>query len=149
MIPILSNEWVVSFTIRLTGTSVPGKQYCSILHLTELGDGKNDEYNYRIPMVFLKGEPFFQVSFGSNINSKIEYVAKSLPPMNQPTHYEIHQRYISGGKYKYFIMQNGEEIYSIINSNTQQFYNVKAYVSSKWLEPCPAYVKNVEITNFL
>ena len=124
-------------------------KFCNILHLTEDGNGANNQYNERIPMVFLRGEPFNEMKFASNINSKIEYIIKSIPPMNQPTHYEIHQRYISGGKYRFFILKNGKEIYSIVNSKTRQFYNVKAYVSNKWMYPCPGYVKNVKITNFV
>ena len=51
------------------------------------------------------------------------------------THIEIHQKYTSGGKYRYFIKINGEEVFSIINTNAQQFYDIKIYASNPWELP--------------
>ena len=48
---------------------------------------------------------------------------------NYITNIEIHQRYVNGGEYRYFIKINGEEIASIINTKAQQFYDVKVYAS--------------------
>ena len=70
------------------------------------------------------------------------------PPINVETHIEMHQRYVSGGNYRFFIVVNGEEINSVF-STARQFYNVKVYSSNPWHNACPGYIKNFKFTNFL
>ena len=64
-------------------------------------------------------------------------------------HIEFHQRYVNGGEYRYFIILDGKEVYSVINTDAKQFYNVYVYASNPWNDPCPVYIKNLKINNFL
>uniref|UniRef100_A0A7M5UYX2 Uncharacterized protein n=2 Tax=Clytia hemisphaerica TaxID=252671 RepID=A0A7M5UYX2_9CNID len=71
--------------------------------------------------------------------------------VNETMDVEIHQRYISNGKYRYFIRINEEDIHSVVNTEAKQFYNVKVIAGQEFTgaEVCPASIKNVKHTNFL
>ena len=145
----LSTEWIVSFTFRLT-SATQSSTYCNLIHLTD--GGSYAEYGGRTPAVLLKGAPTItNFVFSSSINglpSEIKFEAP-VSEVNVPTHIEVHQRYTSGGNYRYFIKINGEEIGSIINTDARQFYNVKVYASHSSKPICPGHIKNFLVTNFL
>ena len=148
-IPRLSPEWIVSFTIRFISLS-PSNKYCSVIQLTQGGSHQN--YGDLTPCVYLApGRNNF--SFKSSVNGQNTFEIKTAQGLmiDVPTHIEIHQRYTSGGKYRYFIKINGEEIDSIINNDARQFYNVKVYASNpaSWQPACQGYITNLAITNFL
>ena len=148
VIPWMSTEWTVSFTIRLTSLASSDTS-CNIIKLT---NENSHQYGVRIPAVFLRGNPTREkISFSSAINGNHNYNTLSTKGLavNAPIHIEIHQRYVSGGKYRYFIKINGEEIHSIINTDARQFYNVKVYASNELATGCIGYIKNLYITNFL
>ena len=69
--------------------------------------------------------------------------------VNQTYKIEIHQRYVSNGDYRYFIILDGQEVYSVVNTDAKQFYNIKVYASGPFRDACPAYVKDLKFTNFL
>ena len=149
VIPRLSTEWIVSFTIRMTTLSL-SETWCSAIHLTQNENSKT--IGDRTPSVFLSGKPSIsKISFRSAVNRNIDhyYDSFAIPKINELTHFEIHQRYVSGGKYRYFIKMNDQEIFSIINNEARQFYNVKVYASDPWYIACPGYIKNFSVTNFL
>ena len=62
---------------------------------------------------------------------------------------EIHQRYKSGGVYKYSIILNGEEIHSTDNTQARQFYDVMVYSGNPEDHACVGTVSDFKITNFL
>ena len=130
-------------------TSLTSSSYkCNIIQLTK--GGLVGQHGDRTPSVFLF--PWSdRLYFASSINYDQNYFLPSAKEIvvNVPTHIEIHQRYTSGGKYRYFIKINGEEAYSIINTDARQFYNVKVYASNPWEDNCSGYIKNFEVTNFL
>ena len=61
---------------------------------------------------------------------------------------ELHQRYLSGGVYKYFIILDGEEIHSG-NINPKQRYGFNVYGSSPTHDACVGTVSEFKLTNFL
>ena len=126
------------------------ENYCSLIHLTQ--NGNIMTYGDRTPAVFLEGTPSVSnIIFASSVDQhkNHQYVSSQIPKINELTLFEIHQRYVSGGKYRYFIKMNGQEIYSTINDDTRQFYNVKVFASDPWSNACPGYIKNFSVTNFL
>lgn len=146
VIPNLSPEWIVSFTLRITSLA-PSTIFCNIIQLSK--EGPELEFGDRTPAVFLfPSRDQFYISSSINSNRDTGFSVTKGIALNVPTHIEIHQRYISGGKYRYFVKINGEEVASIINTNALQFYNVRVY-ASKGTDPCPGYIKNLEVTNFL
>ena len=69
--------------------------------------------------------------------------------LNHTYHVEIHQRYIANGNYRYFIVIDGKEHYSIVNKQAQQFHNVHVFASNKHKELPEVYISNLKFTNFL
>ena len=53
VIPWLSTEWIVSFTVRLTSLASTDQQ-CNIIHLSQ--NVGNNEYGDRTPTVLLRGK---------------------------------------------------------------------------------------------
>ena len=149
VIPVFSPEWSVTFTVRFLDLSgLP--LHCNIIHLTE--NENSGSYGNRTPMVYLRSTNSESLMIiNSAINSRTIFWRLDAPVAvdGKTKHVEIHQRYVSGGKYRYFIKINGKETYSIINEDARQFYNVKVYASDPWYDACPGYIKNLEITNFL
>ena len=149
IIPRLSTEWIVSFTIRMKTLSM-SELWCSLTHLTQ--NGNNENHGDRTPAVFLEGTPtIIYALFTASVDGdkSHQYISSQIPKINEMTHFEIHQRYVSGGKYRYFIKMNGQEIYATINDDARQFYNVKVYASHPLIMTYPAYIKNFSVTNFL
>ena len=70
--------------------------------------------------------------------------------MNENTTYdvEIHQRYKSGGVYIFSVIINGEEVHTADNTQAEQFYNVKVWGATDWIEACNGKISNFKITQF-
>ncbi|XP_066932780.1 uncharacterized protein [Clytia hemisphaerica] len=144
-IPILSTEWSVQLQFKLLSEHADGR-WCNIMHVTK---GQNrDVYGDRVPAIFF--DKFNMIlSIQSAVNGIISYNIFHTIQYNTEYNVEIHQRYKSGGVYKYSILFNGEEIHSTNNTQARQFYGVKVYISDPWYNACIGLVKNVKITNFL
>ena len=147
VIPRLSTEWIVSFTVRMTSLA-SSSTHCNIIQLTK--GGSSGSHGDKTPKVSLP-QSRNKIFFSTTINQNADFMTKITKGLvvNVPIHIEIHQRYTSGGKYRYFIKINGEEVFSIINTNAQQFYDVKVYASNPWTDACTGYIKNFKVTNFL
>ena len=131
-------------------TTLSSSGFCNLIHLTQNDNSNN--YGDRTPAVFLNGNPTISSTlFSSSVDGDkaYGYDTSEIPKINELTHFEIHQRYVNGGKYRFFIKMNGQEIYTTVNDKAQQFYNVKVYASNPWFSACPAYIKNFAVTNFL
>ena len=143
----LSTEWIVSLTVRFENLN-PGLGYCNIIHFTR--GGALSHYGDRTPVIFLNpNRDEFYLASAINGNGNLVFLTDKGLAFNVSIRIEIHQRYTSGGKYRYFIKINGEEVFTIINTNAQQFYNVKVYAGNNWETACSGYIKNFEVTNFL
>ena len=145
-IPILSPEWALTFNLRLI-QKAPIDNWESIIHLT--GGENHVPYGSRTPAVWVEPNSTFLSIFNS-VNSYPEHIVLTETlPVNQTIRIEIHQRYVSNGEYRYFVLLNGKEINSIMNSDARQFYEVKVYSGDLWYPPCTGFISNVELTNFL
>uniref|UniRef100_A0A7M5WQ67 Uncharacterized protein n=2 Tax=Clytia hemisphaerica TaxID=252671 RepID=A0A7M5WQ67_9CNID len=127
--------------------------YCTVLHLTQ--GGNNDVYGDRTPSITIGGNPTLnEMKISAPVNGNKSY-RQNIPftlAVNETMDVEIHQRYISNGKYRYFIRINEEEIHSVVNTEAKQFYNVKVFAGQAFYAKqavCPASIKNVKHYNFL
>ena len=102
----------------MLGNEVGGSGYCNMFQMTQ--NGRVENYGDRSPCIFYKKEGNL-FSITSAVNGQIAY-AKYVQPVLFNTEYnvEIHQRYKSGGVYKYTILLNGEEIHSTDNTQAEQ-----------------------------
>ena len=97
IIPYLSTEWIVSFTLQLQNMAT-SQAMCNVIHFTTGGDGNG--HGARTPSLFLNGNRN-QFLFTNSVNGNHNYntyTPKGLSLDGTPTHIEIHQRYLSAGK---------------------------------------------------
>uniref|UniRef100_A0A7M5V1R0 Cnidarian restricted protein n=1 Tax=Clytia hemisphaerica TaxID=252671 RepID=A0A7M5V1R0_9CNID len=145
-IPILSNEWIVQLHFKLLAEHAGESKWCNIIHVTK---GQNNiVYGDRTPAIFFD-KTTMRLGIGSAVNGSKNYARYPTVQYNTEYNVEIHQRDKSGGVYKYSILLNGEEIHSIDNTQAQQFYDMKVYISDPWFPACNGWIKHVKITNFL
>ena len=116
--------------------------------------GSNGHRGERIPLVHLEkmdnGE--LKLLVASTINDAHNYLIFSpFFPLNVGQSYalEIHQRYLKNGKYRFFILFDDVEVFSIINTRAEQFYDVKVWACPIWNYPSAVEISNFEHINFL
>jgi hypothetical protein len=144
VIPRLSTEWSISFELHpLYGVVVQPDKLCNIFHLT-IGGAWGD-FGDRIPAVFMKNN---EISVASAINNNPNFSPSlGIRLIDKPLKMEINQLYVSGGRYRFFIMNDGQEVLSKL-TNATQYYNVKVYGSNP-ISRCPnVVVRNFQHTNF-
>ena len=129
-IPRLSTEWILSFDFITTKATWEDCQWLNILHLTKGGD--NSEHGDRIPAIFINCATRKLLVYNMISGNPIVMVDNTEIDPNVLYHIEIHQRYISGGKYRFFVRTNGVETISVTNTDARQFYNVKVYANNPW-----------------
>ena len=124
-----------------------GDEYCNLVHLTK--QNHHGEHGDRTPLVSIY-IPTRILHIASSINNDHSDDQNLLIlNIDQTYKIEIHQRYVSNGDYRYFIKIDGVEVYSVLNTDARQFYNIKVYASGPFRDACPAYIKDLEFTNFL
>ena len=85
----------------------------------------------------LNGNPYHRTFIKNNL-------------LNQFIRFEVTQRYVSGGNYRFSVVVDGDIFFTLINTDARQFYDVKVYASNPWVpSPKDVYISNLEITNFL
>ena len=148
-IPIYSPEWSLSFSMRLHAdtASMAGNDYCNLVHLTK--HSFSGQHGDRTPLISVY-KPTQRLHIASSVNGHTSHQQNPLVlSIDQTYKIEVHQRYVSNGEYRYFIKIDGQEVYSVINTDARQFYNIKVYASGPFRDACPAYIKNFKFTNFL
>ena len=149
IIPVLSTEWSISLNVR-RDQSIPfvGNTTCSVFQL-RANDTEKKEYGRRTPFIgVVPSSGKFHISSAVKGNWNWWRNLNGLSE-DQTHNIEIHQRYASNGDYRYFIKIDGEEVISVLNTDARQFYNVNVYGSNISNDPCPVFISNLKITNFL
>jgi len=145
-IPRLSTEWSWSLDYRIFD-SIP--DWGSILHC----DSRNGipGWGFRTPAIAVMPESKHSIAIGSAVDGNQDYSLRIGEPtdFNKTNHLEVHQRYVSNGDYRYFIIHNGQEVHSKIHQTSTQFYNVKCWACKPQDTPGKFYFSYVIFTNFL
>uniref|UniRef100_A0A7M5V841 Uncharacterized protein n=1 Tax=Clytia hemisphaerica TaxID=252671 RepID=A0A7M5V841_9CNID len=138
-IPRISTEWSLSLTIRIEKSRLG--YWKSIIHFST---GEN--YS-RLPAIFLSpSTDTLHICY--DINGNVNHCHDPPIKIGKSHHVTVHQRYISNGYYKYFIIFDGLEVHSVIKKQAQQFYNVQVFTGDPWYA-ADDYISNVEFTNYL
>ncbi|XP_066910984.1 uncharacterized protein [Clytia hemisphaerica] len=152
IVPILSPEWSVKLDMRWyneTIISSDSRYACSILQLS--ANGLENGYGCRVPFIGM-GKNSKKFAISSAVNGNSNHKIPPTPPIvniNKTYHVEVQQRYVSNGNYRYDVLIDGVEVYSVLNTDARQFYNVHVYAGNPWNDPCPVYISNLKLTNFL
>ena len=140
----MSGEWTVTCDIRFTDIE---PNTGNIFHFRS-NDG-NDVHGARHPALYSAGDST-KLVVKANVNGDLLHSTYINLELNVKAHIEIHQRYVSNGNYRFFIIKDGEEIYSIINDDAQPMYNTHVYASNGWYHSSTVVMlSNLEFTNFL
>lgn len=150
-IPRLSPEWSMKFVFKVP--SLPDdNRYATIVHLS-IG-GSIAQRGDRTPVVQLLGrEGKMSLIVASTINDHLNFIYSSKDDIvlnvSQPYSLEVHQRYLKNGLYRFFVILDHVEIFSVVNRRAEQFYGVKVWACAPWSNPSLAEISNFEHTNFL
>ena len=143
----MSTEWSISFKVRINKET---KTDTSIMRFTN----RRNVPSYvidgtRIPLVHLWPKAN-TIHISMNLGDAITH-PHDIENINfdQYYHIEIHQRYISNGEYRYYIVLDGVEVHSAINKKAKQYHNVYIYAAGNTHNAADGYIKEFQFTNFL
>ena len=144
-LPILAEEWRVSFEIKPTNYNYNG--YAQILQLTT--GGKSSNVGDRTPALWIHKTR--GVYIATTLNGK-PYVGKLFktkkPPLNKWTSVEISQ-VLEGSKYIFSLIIGDETLWSVENTKPRKFYSVKVFASSGWYTAQAGSIRQFKIENIL
>ena len=144
-LPILAEEWRVSFEIKPTNYNYNG--YAQILHMTT--GGKIANIGDRTPALWIhktKG-----VYLATTLNGR-PYIGKFFktkrPSLNQWTRVEMIQAK-EGSKHIFSFTIGGETLWSVENTKPRKFYSVQVFASSGWYAAQAGSIRQFKIENIL
>ena len=144
-IPLLKKEWKLSFEFKASSFTTGLRQ---ILHMTigGKGIGSSAEYGDRTPAIWASSRRGFLIS--SAVNGKYSYAKyfKSLPAKGKWINIEIGQE-LEESEMTYYIIIGGKKVHSTVNSEPEEFENVKVFSSSPWYTPVSGLIRNLLIEN--
>ena len=144
-IPLLKKEWKLSFEFKATSFSWSLRQ---VLHMTIGGKGLGStaKYGDRTPAIWTHPRRGFLIS--SAVNGRYSYAKyfKSLPAKGKWINIEIGQE-LEDSEMTYYIIIGGKKEHSTVNSEPEEFENVKVFSSSPWYSPVSGSIRNLLIGN--
>ena len=134
----LSKEFEVVFEFYVNRLL---SNWTSLLHMT-IG-GNRFEIGNRIPAIFMLDSQLY-VAMALNGSGDTGYFGNNIST-NQWYGLSISQRKNSEGDYMFEVMLDGSIVYSVVNQATQEFENVKIYVSDPWYTAFEGRLKNIRV----
>ncbi|XP_065662973.1 uncharacterized protein LOC136085581 [Hydra vulgaris] len=141
-IPTLDKEYLISYDVY-PNNFVP--YYHSVIHFTI---GSNiDYYGDRTPGIWFHENGDGTLLVAAPINGYENYIFNTNPfKLNSWTNIEVSQ-FLKTTYYLYTIRINGDVVFSVTNSQAQNFESVKVYASDPWYEVQDGFIKNFFIIN--
>ena len=140
-LPILTKEWRVSFEFSPKNYNFKG--YAQILHITT--GGKYGNIGDRTPALWTHNSRGVYISTTLSGNPAIGKAFPSKkPPINQWTAVEIKQSK-EGSDYIFSLKFNDEILWSVRNTDPQEFSAVQVYFSSGWYVAQAGSIRNFRI----
>ena len=134
-------QWRVSFQFKASDYSDRG--WTNLLHLT-IG-ANSGHYGDRNPAIFFKAGHGMMVSSAvSGKHDYNKYITDDRPSLNTWTWIKISQELIQG-KSTYVIKLNDKLVHSVVNTQPQEFNNVKVFGSDPWHKAQPGSIKDFTI----
>ena len=144
-LPILAEEWRVSFEIKPTNYNYNG--FAQILQMTT--GGKSGKIGDRTPALWIhktKG-----VYLATTLNGKAnegKFFKTKKPPLNKWTSVEISQ-VMDGTKHIFSFTIGGKTLWSVENTKPRKFYSVQVFASSGWYVAQAGSIRRFKIENIL
>ena len=102
VLPVLSAEWIVQLKLNISADHTTEYDWCNIVQVHQHGDPE-ELYGKRTPAVYYH-RVFKKLQIDSAVNGNQKHREEYDLVLNTEYSVEIHQRYKSGGVYKYFIL---------------------------------------------
>ena len=137
------DKWGSIFRVEFDITVLknpPGVKKTNILHLTT--DGNCCQKGQRVPNVEVKASG--QVWIATALNGHGNRVVKHNIEFGKKYHFVIQQA-LENGIVMYKIIVDGVVIRSIQNTQPEDYYNVKAYLSDPWKQTFNGCLENLEL----
>ena len=140
-LPTLTKEWRVSFEFNPKNYNYEG--YAQILQMTT--GGKYGNIGDRTPALWMHKSRGVYISTTLNGNPAIgKAFPTKKPPINQWTAVEIKQSK-DGSNYIFSLKFNDEVLWSVRNTDPQEFSAVQVYFSSGWYVAQAGSIRNLRI----
>ncbi|XP_065675442.1 uncharacterized protein LOC136091662 [Hydra vulgaris] len=136
---ILPKEYVVSLEVFITSST---DYWVNIIHFTIGGNYGN--YGDRTPSIAVINNVMQVCSPVSGIVSYCDFSKELM--LNQWIKVRISQL-LYNGNYNYTFQVDQETVKTCINTQPQEFTNVKLYASDPWTSPLPGYIRNLVVRN--
>ena len=131
----MSTEWSLKLKFKLTAHTQAS--WCNIIKIG-------------IPDRATTVSPSFHIASGKLVTYDPRDVTYEMDvQLNKEYAFEVHQRYKSGGVYKYSIVLDGVEIHSKDTNNVQQFYGFTVFGANLTHDACIGTISEFTFTNFL
>ena len=137
ILPILAKQYDISFDFYPT-SFVAG--YHSVLHMTISGD--TDVYGCRVPGIWLSPNT---ITVDNAVNGHWYYRVVSSSFQRNEWHNMRLTQTLEDGQYVYRVYLNGIKIHQIVNTQAEEFNNVKVFVSNPWVAAQPGYIRDLHI----
>jgi len=136
--------WSISIKFRLT--AIRNHAWSSFLQITTNDDASI--IGSREPAVYVHPNlAKLQIQIGSN-NHWSRGTDRELQ-INEEAVLVIKRQWQSGTTSKITIIFNGINVYTAIDTTSQNYYNMKVYLGQPWNPPAHAYIEELKIMNFL
>ena len=144
-LPTLAKEWRVSFEFK--PESYLYRSFAQILHLS-IG-GKGGKLGDRTPALWIHKSRGVYIATALNKDpNRGEFFKSKKPPINEWSMVEISQAKI-GSTYMFSLVIRGETLWSVVNSDPQEFSNVNVYSSSPWYVAQAGSIRGLRIENMM
>ena len=142
-LPYMRKEYAVRFEVKATSFSSNGD--FNIIHFTN-GNTNGVEPGERIPAVFFfHGLANASLYFAATVNNTIFGCTEPSFSTGEWISIEIGQTKNSF-EYRYNIKVNGKLLQSVVNTDPEDFPNVKVYVSDPWYPALNGYIRNLTVS---
>ena len=119
----------------------------SLLHAGTGTGGTNSGYGSKIPSIMFRPSDGKLIFYSAvNGNAMYSYETGSSYSTGQWVSIEVSQLQNNLGDYTYSITINGVVVHTVVNTQPQQFSNVKIYSGNDVDEPAPCWIRDVQYT---
>ncbi|XP_066922243.1 uncharacterized protein [Clytia hemisphaerica] len=140
-IPRIEKQWYMSFDVKHVGSIK--NHWTNVLHSTT--GGNHGTFGYRIPAIwFAPNTRKLHICHAINNNHNYCFNTPNHVPFNKYTNVQIAQIYETDYKrYRYIILINRIQRFTIINSTPRVFHDVRLWGSDPWHNAANAFIKNL------
>ena len=142
-IAVVQKAYRFTLDIKPTGTK---KGWTNVFRATATPTKNCCSYGNRVPAIFFRSDTS-KLHICNSINGRGNFYIDEMIPMDKYTTVTIQQLRNEDGKYRYTILLDHKEAYTVINNKPQVFKNVQVFFGDRFYQPSEAMIKNFLFQN--